>query len=298
MLPVAVPVLVVAEFEEVLAVRVLPEDLHRAELLLDPVKTAVAGAETVLCHDTVAHLLAPEDVAPRQRGGRQVKLGPRRLLVEDLAELYARDGDALGAWMPRTLVLGDRDLEAVGRYVELVFFASLFGEILIEVAAVRGLQAEKRERRPLLVLAGLRKVQRLWLVVDDRALEGVPVGTPGVERTARVVAVVADMERARLVVGILDHDDVCGVWLEPLALAKSPVEVGRRFRLHVENSAGFAEDLLHAARALRPVREAVIRLGAVDFVDHLYVSKWRQCDCRREQQCYHVHFVYSLSILR
>ena len=43
-LPVAVPVLVVAEFEEVLAVRVLPEDLHRAELLLDPVKTAVAGA--------------------------------------------------------------------------------------------------------------------------------------------------------------------------------------------------------------------------------------------------------------
>ena len=98
-------------------------------------------------------------MAPRQRGGRQVKLGPRRLFVENLAELDARDGDALGAGVPLALVLRDGDLKAVGSDVELVFFASLFGEILIEVAAVRGLQAEKRERRPLLILARLRDIE-------------------------------------------------------------------------------------------------------------------------------------------
>ena len=83
------------------------------------------------------------------------------------------------------------------------------------------------------------------------------------------------MERARLVVRILDHDDVGGVGLEPLALAETPVKVGRCFGLNLENAAGPPEDGLHAARTFRPVREAVIRLGAVDLVDYLYVSKRR-----------------------
>ena len=186
-------------------------------------------------------------MSARQRGGRQVELGPSRLLVENFAKLDAGDRDALGARMPMALVLGDRDFEAVGRNVELRLLACLRSHVFPEVAAVRGLLAEEGERRPPLILAGLGNIERLWLVVDDRSLEGVAVGTPGVERTARVVAVVADMERARLVVRILDHYDVGGVRLEPLALAKSPVEVGRRLRLHVEDAAGLSENRLHAA---------------------------------------------------
>ena len=100
MLPVAIPVLVVAEFQQVLAVGVLPEDLHRAEFLLDPIDAAIAGAETIFGHNSVTHLLAPEDVAARQWRGRQVERSPRRLFVKDLAELDAGNRDALGARMP------------------------------------------------------------------------------------------------------------------------------------------------------------------------------------------------------
>ena len=122
-LPVAVPVLVVPELEKVLAVRVLPEELHRAHLLLDPVHSAVAWAEVVLAHHAVAHLLAPEDAAVRKRRGRERELRPGLLLVEYLAELYLRDRHALGGRVPLAAVLPDHDVESVRRYVELALHA-------------------------------------------------------------------------------------------------------------------------------------------------------------------------------
>ena len=138
--------------------------------------------------------------------------------------------------------------------------------------SAQGPGAEERERAPALHLAGLRDPERLGVVADDGALEGVAGGRAGVERAAGVVAVVADVERARLVVRILDHDDVGAVRLQILALAEAPVEEGGVARLHVEHAAGLAAERLDAARAGGVVQEAVVGLRAVDRVDHLAFS--------------------------
>ena len=252
---VDVPVLVVAELQQVPGPGVEAELLHEPHLHAEVVVlVGVAGVGAVL-----AHLVAPGDVALRGVAGRVFDGRGEALLVVHPVEADRADRGA-----GRIGRVGRR--KGVDDHVEAVLLGIDVG---VRRVVGKDLLVEKHHLLEPLVGAGEGDVHRLRVrLADDVGDHRLADGDAGVPAVAGVHRAVEKARRARDVVRVFDDEQVHVVRDEPLALAEAVgEEAGLPARVR-QDAAGAPEDRLDGGGSGGQLVELVRRVGGAVHLVH------------------------------
>ena len=281
-----------SEFEQILAVGVHPQELHQIGFVAIPVQRVRDPRLIGLAvDDAVGHLLAPEQMAARQPGGRQIQRLHQLLGIDHLEQPQPADRCPLRQRGVFRRELGDRHIEAVFRAQR-----SRFGTA--DQPSFRKTIVQAEQQRPRLPFARQRDIDRFGQRIDVLRVQRISHGRPGVEAARGLVARVDHHHAARGVFRVFDGQHVGSARTQQLHPADAVREVRRLARRRRQHAGLTTQDRVDPSGALRRLGKAAVgRIGgANDFVDQRQPAVRRQIDQRAPQRLVAGHFQRRLPL--